>query len=294
VEVNVFTVPRGKDPDELIRADPDAFTRLAESAVPPFEFRLRHELSKADRGNPRALLEVADRLLPVVAGVSDRALQAHYLSELATATGVREEDLRGRLRDTGKGGISASPLTLKERAGPAGPRPSRSPDDTDATHELARAHGPAASTAAGPLKQEMLCLRLLYSHGSLRTDGMLLEEDLFTDSANRQLFQIWRASPDLSRVPDLIDDTRAAALRDVLEMEIPRFDDARAAQALADVVGRIRFRRKDEEKRLLAVTLRETESTVDRTAMLELARAFLAGERSLSDDGAESAAALQA
>src|SRR5215208_4826946 len=203
VEVAVFTVPQGKDPDELIRADPTAFTRLAEMAVPPFEFRLRHELSKADRANPRALLEVADRLLPVVAGVSDRTVQAQYVSALATATGVREEDLRGRLREAGAKAQPVSPLVMRERAqagrrasGPAAEQePGEEEDDT-----LAPAHGPSASTAAGVLKQEMFCLRLLYTYAGLRTDGMLLAEELFTDTANRYLFQVWRASPDLSRV----------------------------------------------------------------------------------------------
>jgi DNA primase len=289
VEVAVFTVPQGKDPDDLIRADPDAFTRLAEAAVSPFDFRLRHELGKVDRSNPRALLEVADRLLPVVAGVSDRALQARYLSDLAGATGVREEDLRGRLRDADGTRPAAAPLALKERARPAVAAPLPEPEEG-----VAPTRGPAASTAAGVLKQEMLCLRLLYSYAGLRTDGMLLEEDLFTDAANRYLFQVWRASPDLSRVPDLLDDTLASALRAVLQMEIPRFDEAKAARALADVTARIRFRRKEEEKRLSAVTLREAEGGVDRAAMLELARAFLAGEDSLPQEGAESEAALQA
>jgi DNA primase len=293
VEVAVFTVPQGKDPDELIRADPDAFTRLAEAAVPPFDFRLRHELGKVDRSNPRALLEVADRLLPVVAGVSDRALQARYLSDLAGATGVREEDLRGRLRDAEGAHPPAASLPLKERARPTVAAPAAEPEEGDA-EGVAPTRGPAASTAAGVLKQEMLCLRLLYSYAGLRTDGMLLEEDLFTDAANRYLFQVWRASPDLSRVPDLLDDTLASALRAVLQMEIPRFDEAKAARALADVTARIRFRRKEEEKRLFAVTLREAEGSVDRAAMLELARAFLTGEGSLPADGAESEAALQA
>jgi hypothetical protein len=176
---------------------------------------------------------------------------------------------------------------------PAAPAPVPTPEEGD-EEAMAPAHGPAASTAAGVLRQEMLCLRLLYSFPGLRTDGMLLPEDLFTDAASRQLFQIWRASPDLSRVPDLLDDTLAAALRSVLQMEIPRFDDAKAARALEDVTARIRFRRKEEEKRLFAVTLREVESRVDRDTMLELARSFLAGEGDLSEQGAESEAALQA
>ena len=279
VEVHVFTVPQGKDPDEAIRADPAAFTALAAQAVPPFEFRLRHELAKADRTNPRALLEVADRLLPVIAGVSDRALQAHYLAQLATATGAREDDLRARLQSGGAAAERPRPVPLRERAdrAPSGPPAAASP-----------------TRAGEAAKQETLCLRLLYTYGSLRTEGMLIEEDLFTDAANRFLFHVWRGSPDLSRVPDLLDAAMAAQLSTILQQRIPPYDDAQAARALADVVGRMRLQRLEERKRLLAAALHEAEAAADRAAVVVLARAFLDEGGELPADGAEREAALQA
>ena len=117
VEVRVFTVPQGKDPDEAIRADPAAFRELTRLAVPPFEFRLRHELARIDRENPRERLALADRLLPLVAGVADRAMQAQYLARLAEATAIPEGTLAARMRgaqDQAFGGDSALPM--RERA----------------------------------------------------------------------------------------------------------------------------------------------------------------------------------
>src|SRR5215203_4550511 len=247
VEVTVFTVPTGKDPDELIRADPAAFTRLADEAAPPFEFRLRHELSKVDRRDVRAMVDLADRLLPALAAISDRALQARYLSDLATATGVREEDLRGRLREGRKQVTPASRVQLTERAAPS-PKPPLVGDQDLRDETLGNAHGPVAQPAY--IRQEMLCLRLLYSYESLRTEGMLLEEDLFVDAGNRYLFQVWRGSPVVAQIPDLLDPASAAQLMDVLRLSMPPFDDIKAARALADTVSRIRLRRLDERKRM--------------------------------------------
>ena len=115
VKVRVFSVPFGKDPDDLIRSDPDAFRRLADQATPPFEFRLRHELSRIDRSDPRERLALADAMLPLVAAVADRALQAQYLTRLAAVTTVPEPELLTRLAALRSPG-SADAMALKERA----------------------------------------------------------------------------------------------------------------------------------------------------------------------------------
>jgi DNA primase len=286
VEVHVFTVPHGKDPDEAIRADPAAFTALAQSALPPFEFRLRHELAKAEKGDARALLAVADRLLPVVAGVSDRALQAHYLASLATATGTREDDLRARLGT--ETAAATRPPVVRERERVS--RPARPPSDEPETEATAPAHGPVNVS----LKREALLLRLLYSYTSLRPEGMLIEEELFTDAAHRLLFQAWRGSPDLGRVVDLLDSEMAAVLSAVLQERIPPFDDAQAARALADVVTKLRLARLEEQKRHSTATLHEGEAAADVAAAVSLARSFLHENGTLPETGAEAEAAVKA
>lgn len=296
VEIRVFTWPgsEGKDFDELIRSDAEGSRAIInaawETASPPFEFRLRHELSTADRTDARAMVELADRLLPALAAISDRALQARYLSNLANATGVREEDLRGRLRE-GRAKVAPAAMPLRERASRPAPRAAEQEPAEAEQDPIAPAHGPVAGAAQA--KQEMLCLRLLYSFESLRTDGMLLEEDLFTDAANRYLFQVWRGSPDLARVPEQLDDTMAAQLSAVLHVPTPPFDGAQAARALTDAVSRMRLRRLEERKRLMIGAVRDAEATVNRTRMAELAHSFFRGDDNLPEKEAESEAALE-
>jgi hypothetical protein len=142
--------------------------------------------------------------------------------------------------------------------------------------------------------QEATVLRLLFEHGALRTEGMLIDESLFTDAAHRYLFQVWRGSPDLSRVPDLLDATMAARLAEVLQTRTPPYDTATAARALADVVGRMRLHRMEERKRLLAASLFAAESEANAPAVAELARAALAERTALPDAGPDAEAARQA
>src|SRR5262249_2749153 len=85
------TAPPGKDPDKGLREGPQGWPGWVAAAAPPFEFRLRHETARTDMQNPRARVEIADRMLPLLLQISDPALQASYLAELAKKAAVPVE-----------------------------------------------------------------------------------------------------------------------------------------------------------------------------------------------------------
>lgn len=275
VEIRVFTVPQGKDPDEAIRADPAAFRELTGRAVPPFEFRLRHELAAIDRESPRERLALADRLLPLVAGVADRAVQAQYLARLAQATAIPEEVLAARLRGTQDEGGRAAALPLRERV-----HSSRS----EAQRAASRASGPDPPAPPAPgtrnrepgTRTEATCLRLLLTYPVLREAGLALEEDVFTDPAKRALFLAWKAS-DPATLADELDDAGRAHLARVLAERLAPYDDATAARAFEDIVARLRLRWLEDRARLLAAAMHEAEATVDSADATARALAALAG-----------------
>jgi DNA primase len=277
VEVRIFTVPQGKDPDEAIRADPEAFRELARHAVPPFEFRLRHELAAIDRDNPQERVALADRLLPLVAGVADRAVQAQYLARLAQAVAIPEEVLAARLRGRVRP-PAGSPLPLRERAGRHG-RDEPTGGAADDEPQRAPPTGPVPPRPVGGpgsgVVQELTCLRLLLTFPSLRAAGMALDEDLFTDPANRALFGSWR-SWGHGELHALLDDEGRAHLGRVLAVRLPPYDEDRAAKALTDVAERLRLRRLQDRERLLAAALRESEAA-DGPEAVARALAALAG-----------------
>jgi DNA primase len=272
LEVRVFTVPQGKDPDEAIRADPAAFQELARRAVPPFEFRLRHEFARIDRNSPHERLALADRLLPLVASVADRTVQAQYLSRLAQISAVPEDMLKERLRLSG--GPKSAPLRLRERVQPEHGRASKlSPpsESADPEPQPARAAGPLAGT-----KAELACLRLLLTYAELREPGLDLEDDLFTDPANRALFLAWRAAPP-GMLAERLDEETAAHHTRVLAERMPPYDAAQAARALADMVQRLRLRRLEDRARLLAAAVREAESEAGTSETASAALALVTG-----------------
>ena len=298
VEVRVFTVPQGKDPDEAIRADPAAFRALTERAVPPFEFRLRHELAAIDRENPRERIALADRVLPLVAAVADRTLRAQYLTQLAQATAIKEDELLARVRGpkaAARGMPEAAPLPLKEhidrrprRAAPDWDDAPLPTDDTDPSPAV-RARG----RMGGSPRTETLCLRLLWSYAGLRDAGLALEDDVFMDPANRALFVTWKqAGPEV--LSEALDDAGREWLTRVLAERIPPFDEATAAIAFEDNVARLRLRWLEDRSRLMAAEVRDIESSDGRAAAVRAMEAFVSASPPNGDESAEAAARLLA
>lgn len=233
VDVRIFSVPSGKDPDEAIRADPTAWPQWVAGALPPFEFRLHFELNKLDRSNPRERLALLDRLLPLLADIGDRALQAQYLSQLATTLALREEDVRARLNATVPAGRRGRAISAHEAA------PASQP-------------APAGMTSSGA-RAEGFCLALLLRFERIRSQGLEIAPEWFSSTPQRRLFELWRESGPLDEEavpPELSDDwQQLMALRMMPAVEV----DPEAA--LQDCLKRMELRLLDLQKRLLTATL---------------------------------------
>lgn len=112
VRLKILALPKAKDPDELIRADPRAWPALVHAALPVVDFVLsrleaRHDLSSA-QGKAAAANEVAE----VLSGIANPIEQDAYINDVATRLGVEAAAVRRLLdgpqpargaRSTGRG-----------------------------------------------------------------------------------------------------------------------------------------------------------------------------------------------
>ena len=144
VDVEVATLPPGKDPDELIRESSEAWRELVDSARPLMEFWFETAASRRDISIPKERSELARELLPVVGIVRDAVVQAHYLQRLSRLALVSEGELAAMLAAQRRGTKRGAP----ERPG--------------------RAVGTA--DARGNTREEFL-LALLLQHPQLRPEG---------------------------------------------------------------------------------------------------------------------------
>jgi DNA primase len=259
VEVRVFSVPSGKDPDEAIREQPDGWPGWVAAALPPFEFRLRNERTAVDPRDQRARLQIADRMLPLLLQVSDPALQAHYLAQLAQVAATDERSLAARLRS----------LTTRRDAGVRLPERQRLSDERP-SEAL-----PSPSARAAGDKQEAFVLALLLRHPELREAGAALAEELFSSGAYRQLFRCWL---------DGVEPLPAELLTvhdELLALRLPPLMIEEAERALVDAVEKLQTRMLTARRRLLTAELAELDG--DAASQVEAALRLLRGS-----DGEES------
>lgn len=196
--LRIIRMPEGRDPDEVIRADPELWRRLVAEAAPVMEFYLGAYTAGLDLKRPEEQRVALDRLLPLLAEL-DGAQQRVYISRVEQVVGIRAE----LILDLLKGRVERAPGRPGEKGGkpwerkggrgrpafqvparqPAPPLPDDVPHPADAPEPRA-APTPRALASSG----EAYLLSLALRHPTIDAAvEALLEESLARHPAVREL-----------------------------------------------------------------------------------------------------------
>jgi len=203
-DIRVIILPEGRDPDQVIRSDPEAWTALLAAAQPLLDYKFEAVSSALDLSQPRQRSQAVEELLPLLAAIGDRIVQAHYLQRLA------------RLARLDRKGEDALHQMLPRR----GRKQGRARE--------AVAQGEAVATAPSGSKQEEFCLALLLRYPELRQDGLALSPSLFWYSENRELLQAWQRCPDLDEMRQAIGESLEEHLQRLSKASLPPPQEAKA------------------------------------------------------------------
>lgn len=113
-DIRIVRLPEGKDPDELIRRDPDGWRQAIAEPVPLLEFYVDAVIGETPPEDPREKSALVERLAPVLREIGDPVVQDHYVVEVARRLGVREETIRRAwtARPTRRSRAETTPTTL--------------------------------------------------------------------------------------------------------------------------------------------------------------------------------------
>jgi len=137
VRFQVVAVPDGKDPDELILSDPEAWRRLIDGALPIVDYYVK-QVAATLTDSLDFKRDAAARLVPILAELSDPLERDHYVSELARMLDVGEQTVAGLVAQQRQS--AAATVRLPDAATPAEP----------AAAGGGRAHDPPAAGVAVP------------------------------------------------------------------------------------------------------------------------------------------------
>ncbi|MDQ6907501.1 MAG: toprim domain-containing protein, partial [Chloroflexota bacterium] len=107
VQINVLSVPSGKDPDEFIRTDPGAWPPLIAAAEPILDYVIRAAVASGDTRSGHGKTAIINQIAPLIPELSDRVERDVYVSILARELGVSEGFIASALRQAARPAIRA-------------------------------------------------------------------------------------------------------------------------------------------------------------------------------------------
>jgi DNA primase len=224
--IKVISLPRGKDPDDVIRESPEEWQRSVEEALSVMDYLLA-AASGLDLTQAEARAQASEQLLPLIAEIGDEVERETYLGKLARLLGVSERTLANR----------AARLHRTESERAKGAKPLRlSPPSGD------------------PLEEYCLCLLLRYPE--LRERAEKLSAEHFERSENQELFIAWRDNPQAIEQgldADLHEHLSALSNKP-LPREVQEVESARE-RALADCIRRLEQRQLRAQEEFMTLDL---------------------------------------
>ena len=212
-EIAIISLPEGKDPDQVIKENPEEWQRLVNEAQPLMEFSFalaaRFDLTKPE-GKSRA----CEQLLPLIAELRDPVERETYLSKLARLVGLSERTLAGMAAR-----LSRSKLE-KER----------------------KLESPGLVSRTGDRLEEY-CLCLLFWHPELRDKAKELSPEHFERSENRELFLAWQRNPEPEAICQSLNPALHEHLQALLSRKQPPANEREKEKALNDCIRRLEERK---------------------------------------------------
>jgi DNA primase len=216
-KVRVIRIPAGKDPDELVRSDPDAWRAAVTDATPVMDYFMDRAAAAVDLTTASGRREVAERVIGLLRRVANPIERDAHVPRLARLTGIDERVLRDEL--------------------------ARAPRTQEPVRIPAAEHESGETPTLTPLEREALVLALRYPvlAAELPPDDPLP----LRDQVARALADAWLsrvraadgATPDLAAFVAELDPVRGGLARSLLataEIGGPRHTADSARRALRD------------------------------------------------------------
>ena len=180
-DVDVVRLPDGRDPDEIIRDDPDAWRAATDEPQPIMEFLIDRAAARHDQRTVPGRERLVAAVLPTLRTISDPVRRDGYVQLLARRSGVEERTLLEALRRPAPAGRSTGARDGAQAGGRI---------NLEAVMAQPGALDPrAVERAIEPAEATLLRLLLVYPAFQAPTAARLTVDPFVTTPAR----ELWRA-----------------------------------------------------------------------------------------------------
>ncbi len=273
-DVDVVRLPDGRDPDEIIRDEPDVWRAATEAPQPIMEFLIDRAVSRYDQGTVSGREKLVGAVLPTLRTISDPVRRDGYLQLLARRSGVEErtllEALRRREPDAGNGGRDGTHVGARINLEAV----MAQPDALDPR---------AVERAIEPAEAALLRLMLMYP-SLFHATAARFREELFVTTPARELWKALGARLqevgsdhfELAAFIGQLEPTVRAVAQTLMARTDPLPDsDAQAQQAIDQSLLTLERARLSERIEYTRARLAEAEAADDEPELERLQREVL-------------------
>jgi len=179
-EIKIISLPKGKDPDDVIKEDVGTWQHLLDEALPVMYYTFIMLTADLDMTKEENQILAASKLLKIITNTKDSIKLDRYLKNLENLTGISYRKLEEALSK------------IKKESKVRQPR----------QEVMSRT---VRSLVSNPVEEN--CLALLLQHPELKDRSDEIIPEYFESSENREIFTTWRQANDPSSLKDSLDAT---------------------------------------------------------------------------------------
>lgn len=198
VNLSVVTIPSGKDPDELVRKDPQIWKNIITEHVYALDWLINTYKNQLDIKSAMGKKQFADAVLPVVQKLSNDIEKDHYIGHIAKLLEVDVNSVRARLDST----KSNDNTRLKQV---------KKPENSV----------PASLVDAQKAGDQLLALTMMMPKIRIALDD--LTEDMFRRDQSKKLYKFLVNNPDFSG--DVKDSRDLNEIKDYVKIATLQFEE---------------------------------------------------------------------
>jgi DNA primase len=208
-EIKIIALPDGKDPDEVIQAEPEAWRTLVAAARPAMDFYIEAYTRDLDLRSAKGKARAVELLAPLVAQIANPVEQAHHIQQIARLVEVEERAIRLALPSRKHQPDKRPALVMTPSAGPS---------REDYMLGWLLRYQAARTAVQEKIRRDLLPFPLV---GEI-IEGTLLE--LFERVENRAIWWAWLDQPPGTNPAEWardLDDSLQEQAQQVLGLELP-------------------------------------------------------------------------
>ncbi|MCD6358640.1 MAG: DNA primase [Dehalococcoidia bacterium] len=232
-EIKIVSMPSGKDPDDVIKNDPEEWQRLLDSAQHWADFIFGMIASEVKSDDVQSKTAAADQMLSFIAAMPDPIGQAHYLQKLARLVKVDEKTLAVSMKRF----RSISPSRHK----------GKSNGQLDVSRKSIRD------------PREDYYLSLLFHYPVLKNVDEDMSTEYFRHTENRELFMAWQRASDIKSMIESLDISLREQFNYLVTKKLPPMSEDEKVRAFTDCIRHLRERWLRDLKAKEALLLSDTD-----------------------------------